>query len=58
LNILIESLSVMPAMLAGAVAGKRLFDRLSEARFFRAIQAVLLLGAGLLLIKGLFQILA
>ena len=56
LEILIEGISLLPMMLLGAISGKGLFDRLSEAGFYSAIQLVLLLGASLLLIKGVLQI--
>jgi uncharacterized membrane protein YfcA len=58
LQVLVESISLVPMMLLGSVCGRRLFNRLSEARFFHAIQIILLFGAGLLLIKGISQVLA
>lgn len=55
-RLMVESLVMLPVSLAGAWAGIRFFQRADAARFYGAFQAVLILGALLLLWKGLMQV--
>ena len=56
LDVLLESVVMLPAVFAGTWVGSRFFERGSEQRFFRGIQ-ILLLGAALaLLVRGVLGV--
>jgi uncharacterized membrane protein YfcA len=57
LQVLVESVAMLPAVVAGTVAGTRFFRSLSDRRFFEAIQLVLVAGAAVLLVKGVARVL-
>jgi uncharacterized membrane protein YfcA len=56
-RLLIESVLLLPVSLFGAWFGIRFFQRVDAKRFYSAFQAVLMLGALMLLIKGFVRVL-
>ena len=52
LRVAAEGLLLLPFILIGGVAGTWIYGRISEVRFSRVLQGVILFGAGVLLFRG------
>jgi uncharacterized membrane protein YfcA len=55
-NVAVEAALLMPAVLLGTWAGTRSFHAIDAQRFYNALQILLLVAAGALLIKGAFRL--
>ena len=56
LTLVVAAVSLLPVVILGGWVGHRIFKGLSKERFYQVFQAVLLLAATILLVRGLLSI--
>ncbi len=52
-QLLLNAISLIPAILLGGISGRLVSERMSTPAFYRSVQILLILAAGLLVAKGL-----
>ena len=52
-QLLLNAISLIPAILLGGISGRLVSERMSTPAFYRSVQILLIVAAGLLVAKGL-----